>query len=97
MNFEIASLHLRFRIGAFDHDNFAFVDATFKKDLIMETSPIVLFTNPTDSRYMVQGKTSLRRMRTSTHIRYYFVADRYLLANQSRHAYMFYAYKIIVY
>ena len=53
----------RFRVGAFDHDSFSFVDVTYPRETI------VLFTNPVDARYMVQGKTPLHQMKTSTHIR----------------------------
>eukprot|EP00111_Clytia_hemisphaerica_P017642 TCONS_00052182-protein len=60
----------KFRLAAFDHDSFSFVDVTYP----IET--IVLFTNPVDARYMVQGKTPLHQIKSSTHIRFLLFASQ---------------------
>lgn len=66
MELELADwkLNRRYRIGAFDHDIFSFTDVEYP-------SPnAVIFTNPIDARYMVNGKIPLARIKSSTHIRF---------------------------
>jgi len=55
----------RIRIGAFDHDIFSFID--MKYPLIQ---PAVLFTNPTDSHYLLPLKNPTMKARNSSHIRF---------------------------
>ena len=53
---------------AVDHDMFSFTDTT------LGHWPLVLVTNPKDSRFSVPGKEPLGRMAGSTHVRY--IIDR---------------------
>lgn len=53
----------RFRMMAFDHDIFSFVDAFVGK------WPIVLVTNPKDARFLVPSREPYQRMARSSHIR----------------------------
>ena len=53
----------RYRLMAFDHDIFSFTDKRF------DHWPLVLVTNPKDSRFSVPGREPLGRISHSTHVR----------------------------
>ena len=53
----------RFRLMAFDHDLFSFVDATVGK------WPLVLVTNPKNAKFLVPSREPTQRMLNSSHIR----------------------------
>lgn len=61
---KLSFFHLRYRILAFDHDLFSFVDLTF------EEWPAVLITNPKSSLYSSSFHEPLVKILYSTHIRY---------------------------
>ena len=52
-----------YRLMAMDHDLFSFVDTR------LDRWPLVLITNPKDSRFSIPGREPLGRIRQSTHIR----------------------------
>ncbi|TPX35297.1 hypothetical protein SmJEL517_g02213 [Synchytrium microbalum] len=54
-----------FRIIAVDHDLVSFVDAQIYVDM----APILVITNPRDSRFAIPGREPSHRISTSTHIR----------------------------
>ena len=53
----------RFRLMAFDYDLFSFVDTK------MGQWPLVLITNPKDSRFIVPGREPIHRILHSSHVR----------------------------
>ncbi|XP_078000950.1 transmembrane protein 62-like [Glandiceps talaboti] len=53
-----------YRIAAFDHDLFSFVDVRHGQ------WPVILITNPKDARYMAPKHEPLGRVKHSTHIRF---------------------------
>ena len=53
----------RYRLVAIDHDLFSFVDTR------LDHWPLVLVTNPKDSRFSVPGREPLGRILHSTHVR----------------------------
>ena len=57
----------RFRVGVFDHDVFSFTDVEYPLQ-----TPLVIFTNPVDSRYAIPAKNPIMKAKESTHVRYVF-------------------------
>lgn len=59
------NLLFRFRVGIFDHDVFSFTDIKYPLE-----KPTVIFTNPTDARYLIPRKNPAMKAALSTHIRF---------------------------
>ena len=63
LTFLFVLLTNRFRLMAFDHDLFSFVDTT------MEKWPLILVTNPKNAQFLVPSREPVKRMANSTHVR----------------------------
>lgn len=71
--------HGSYRILSIDHDLISFVDASILKKgskTSFDDAPVVLITNPKDSRYLLESHEPVHRVLKSTHIRFLVFSKR---------------------